>query len=475
MVPQRFATYTSYAFKSFPLDMSQYQGLFSATRIPRQGKDRIFRAPKDPRHVVVLRKGNIYRLDVLDRDGNIEVPEVILGRVKRLLETSSQDPENPHPLGILTTENRNTWATLREHLESLSEKNRRGMEIVDSGIICLCLDDLSYGDLDVAARTRDHLYANGPNRWFDKSISVVVSSDARTTVQFEHSWGDGVAVLRYFNEVFKEISERPFITEGTVAQAPGDGSVEKLSFDLDEKLKTGIDEAKKRHKAVEDSLDINYMQSELVGKKLCKSAKISPDSMAQFAIQLAYAYLTGGTTATYESCSTAAFRCGRTETVRPATEATKKLCQVLLKKGPNDAATAEEVAMLRECSNRHNQLTKEAAMGQGFDRHLFALKDIAKSQGMALPDLYNDPAYALINHNVLSTSTLSTPAIEVGGFGPVVPDGYGIGYVIDAQRLGSIVTTYRAKRNGKEFVEALEKAAKEIRKILDVASKEGTK
>uniref|UniRef100_A0A1B0CL54 Choline/carnitine acyltransferase domain-containing protein n=2 Tax=Lutzomyia longipalpis TaxID=7200 RepID=A0A1B0CL54_LUTLO len=433
MVPQRFATYTSYAFKSFPLDMSQYQGLFSATRIPRQGKDRIFRAPKDPRHVVVLRKGNIYRLDVLDRDGNIEVPE------------------------------------------SLSEKNRRGMEIVDSGIICLCLDDLSYGDLDVAARTRDHLYANGPNRWFDKSISVVVSSDARTTVQFEHSWGDGVAVLRYFNEVFKEISERPFITEGTVAQAPGDEAVEKLSFDLDDKMKTGIDEAKKRHKAVEDSLDINYMQSELVGKKLCKSAKISPDSMAQFAIQLAYAYLTGGTTATYESCSTAAFRCGRTETVRPATEATKKLCQVLLNKGPNDAATAEEVAMLRECSNRHNQLTKEAAMGQGFDRHLFALKDIAKSQGMALPDLYNDPAYALINHNVLSTSTLSTPAIEVGGFGPVVPDGYGIGYVIDAQRLGSIVTTYRAKRNGKEFVEALEKAAKEIRKILDVASKEGTK
>uniref|UniRef100_A0A1L8DZ34 Putative carnitine o-acyltransferase crot n=1 Tax=Nyssomyia neivai TaxID=330878 RepID=A0A1L8DZ34_9DIPT len=471
MVPQRFTTYASYAFKSFPLDMSQYQGLFSATRIPRIGKDKIFRATKDPQHVIILRKGNVYRVDILDKDGNIEAPEVIFGRVRRLLEVSEKDAEAAHPLGILTTENRNTWAALREHLESLSEKNRRGMELIDSGIICLCLDDLSYGDLDVAARVRDHLYANGSNRWFDKSISVIVSSDSRSTVTFEHSWGDGVAVLRYFNELFKEMSQKPFVNEGTASQASSEGAIEKISFDLDDKLKSGIDEAKKRHKIVEDSLQIHYMQSELVGKKLCKAAKISPDSMAQFAIQLAYGYLTGGTAATYESCSTAAFRCGRTETVRPATEATKKLCQVLLKKGPGDSATAEDVAMLRECSEKHNQLTKEAAMGQGFDRHLFALKDIAKSQKITLPDLYNDPAYGLINHNILSTSTLSTPAIEVGGFGPVVPDGYGIGYSIDAQRLGSIVTTYHAKRNGKEFVDALEKAATEIRKILDVASK----
>ena len=64
--------------------------------------------------------------------------------------------------------------------------------------------------------------------------------------------------------------------------------------------------------------------------------------------------------------------------------------------------------------------------GQGFDRHLFGLKHIAQQQG-ELPEFFHDPAYAKINHNILSTSTLSSPAVIIGGFAPVVPDGYGVG------------------------------------------------
>ena len=46
---------------------------------------------------------------------------------------------------------------------------------------------------------------------------------------------------------------------------------------------------------------------------------------------------------------------------------------------------------------------------------------------MEIPRLYHDPRYAAINHNILSTSTLSSPAVFLGGFAPVVQDGYGIG------------------------------------------------
>ncbi|KAF1591368.1 CPT2 palmitoyltransferase, partial [Spelaeornis formosus] len=76
------------------------------------------------------------------------------------------------------------------------------------------------------------------------------------------------------------------------------------------------------------------------------------------------------------------------------------------------------------CSKYHGQLTKEAAMGQGFDRHLFALRYLAAARGVTLPELYQDPAYQRINHNILSTSTLSSPAVSLGGFAPVVPDGF---------------------------------------------------
>ena len=69
-------------------------------------------------------------------------------------------------------------------------------------------------------------------------------------------------------------------------------------------------------------------------------------------------------------------------------------------------------------------------IGEGFDRHLFALKYLSQQRSLPLPSLYQDAAYAAINYNILSTSTLSSPAVYCGGFAPVVPDGYGLGYLI---------------------------------------------
>ena len=83
-----------------------------------------------------------------------------------------------------------------------------------------------------------------------------------------------------------------------------------------------------------------------------------------------------------------------------------------------------------DARTRENGSLERLLPGEGFDRHLFALKYLAQQRSIALPALYQDPAYAAINHNILSTSTLSSPAVELGGFAPVVPDGYGIGYVI---------------------------------------------
>lgn len=48
-------------------------------------------------------------------------------------------------------------------------------------------------------------------------------------------------------------------------------------------------------------------------------------------------------------------------------------------------------------------------------------------------------------HFVLSTSTLSTDTIYFGGFGPVVMDGFGIGYNVTDQKLGAVVTSYKVR------------------------------
>jgi len=44
---------------------------------------------------------------------------------------------------------------------------------------------------------------------------LIVAKDGVAAVNFEHSWGDGVAVLRYFQEILKDSNENPFVDTST--------------------------------------------------------------------------------------------------------------------------------------------------------------------------------------------------------------------------------------------------------------------
>jgi carnitine O-palmitoyltransferase 2 len=70
-----------------------------------------------------------------------------------------------------------------------------------------------------------------------------------------------------------------------------------------------------------------------------------------------------------------------------------------------------------------------------------------------------------MSHNVLSTSTLVSPWLDGGGFGPVVEDGFGIGYGTTDDRIAFSVTTYR--KDMKLMLEQLDESLKIIKKLLD--------
>jgi carnitine O-palmitoyltransferase 2 len=226
-------------------------------------------------------------------------------------------------------------------------------------------------------------------------------------------------------------------------------------------VKTAI----KAHEDVVNSIDLNFLHYTDINKVECKKYKVSPDSMMQLSFQLAYYKQNQKFVSCYESCSTSAFRHGRTETMRPLTAETKEFVLSISKKDrPSDKQMR---ALLEKCSTRHNQLTKEAAMGQGFDRHLFAMKTAAERVRILDHfDVFNDPSYAKLNHNIISTSTLSSPALLAGGFGPVVKDGYGIGYNIQETILGVIVSNYKNETNGKDLLDCLRQSYDELSKVI---------
>lgn len=476
LAPTAIATYVAYAFKAFPLDMSQYNRLFGVTRIPEVSKDVLFQAKEGTsRHIIVIRGGKYYAVDVLNGEGDILSPNHILSSLKAIMEENrSGEILDQNPVGLMTATNRDVWAKTRKHLIDIG--NASQLEIIDSALFCLALDGqhINYDDNEPQKLVKELLAGDGMNRWFDKSMTLIVAGDGTAAVNFEHSWGDGVAVLRYFNEIYKDSIESPQVHSNTLKSLPKEDdapSVRSINFKLDQLAIDDIKKASKNHNQTMASLDMSMLRyTSGINKKICKRNGVSPDSIMQLAFQLAYKQEFGKYVGTYESCSTAAFRHGRTETMRPCTMATKQFCESLLVPNNSKADNAVLREMIKKCSIVHGMLTKDAAMGQGFDRHLFGLRYMAEINGIEIPALYKDENYKRINYNILSTSTLSSASVVAGAFGPVVDDGLGIGYSIQDDECGAIVSSYNGKCNGSAFVNSLNDAFNKIRDILDKKS-----
>ncbi|NXS71063.1 CPT2 palmitoyltransferase, partial [Pandion haliaetus] len=335
----------------------EYFSLFNSTRLPKLNRDELYTDEK-AKHLLVLRNGNFYVFDVIDRDGNMLKPSEIQAHLKYILSDNSPAPA--FPLGYLSSENRDTWALLRKNL--LDNGNEEALQKVDSAVFCLSLDGFPIKDFVHLSHTM--LHGDGANRWYDKSFNLIITKDGTAGVNFEHSWGDGVAVLRFQNEVFKDSTKAPAISpESQPASVDSSRAVQKLDFKLNDALKAGITKAKQRFDASVEALSLNLIQFHEGGKDLLKQKKVSPDAVAQLAFQMAFLRQYNQTVATYESCSTAAFKHCRTETIRPASIHTKKCSEAFVRE-LSKHSTEELQKLIVECSKYHGRLTKEAAMGK---------------------------------------------------------------------------------------------------------------
>lgn len=56
-------------------------------------------------------------------------------------------------------------------------------------------------------------------RWFDKCFQLVVDAQGITAINFEHSWGDGVAILRLMEESFRDTKQNHFVNSNQTFSA----------------------------------------------------------------------------------------------------------------------------------------------------------------------------------------------------------------------------------------------------------------
>lgn len=221
-----------------------------------------------------------------------------------------------------------------------------------------------------------------------------------------------------------------------------------------------LNEAKKTYDKWTSSLLVACAESP-VTRAVGKKYNIGTDGLMQMTIQLAHFKLHQKFVATYESASTAAFKHGRTETVRSCTNEAVAFVRTMTDASASDSDKANA---LRAAVTKHSELTKNGVMGQGFDRHLFALRAMAELQGIDTPEFYTLPAHQIMSKIILSTSTLSSPALEGGSFGPVNEDCYGIGYGIEQEGSAFQLSSYR--KDLPQLKELLVESIVELERLL---------
>ncbi|MDP2434447.1 MAG: choline/carnitine O-acyltransferase [archaeon] len=435
-IPAAVSWYAAFLTGAYPLDMSQFRRLFASSRIPGEHTDELTPAfdISDP-HVVVIHRGAFHKLSTKGAS-----PASIRAALDAIVSSSAAAApvaENQR-VGTLTTEERRTWASVRRAMERESAENAQSLAAIDSALFVLCLDDTEPVTMEEA--NRRFLCEQFHNRWFDKSFQLIVTPGGRAAVNFEHSWGDGVAVMRYFNEVYED--SKRHVSASRQQSAPA--AVAPLKWQLSVAVKGSIAKATRRMTDSADSLEVKTDIFESFGRRYLKSCQVSPDAAVQMAFQLAYWRMHGATVATYESASTSGFRFGRTETIRTVSHDSVGFVRAMEDPACNNATRK---ALFQQACATHASRSMAAVMGNGFDRHLFALKYLAQELGQEVPALYRDAAYQNINHNILSTSTLVSDACEGGGFGPVVAHGYGVGYGVLDDVIGFNISNFKAQNS----------------------------
>jgi len=489
--------------KKTSLCMSQYAYLFSSARIPvfedeKYKHDRVV-TYQNARHIVVLCRGHFYYFDVIWEDGRPAVTQREISRnLESILKDTPKTEMDKSSVSIMTSEDRETWAQTRRKLSQL-KVNERVLKVIDSALFVLCLDNFEPNSADeIAANVLHGTYeidGNGLqrgsciNRWYDK-LQLIVTSTGNAGINFEHSAVDGHTVLRFASDVMSDTIVRfaQTISGGRVPSfksGGGDASPRnrdrlfqqqqgrqpetrprKLEFQIDEDILDCIRFAECRLSDRILQNDTRSLEFPGYGKLFIVLNEMSPDAFVQVAMLNAYFQLYGTLPNTYESVQTKHFVKGRTEAGRSATpEATE-----FLKAWRRDRSTKEAkknvIDSLRKAVKAHSNVTRNASKGFGVDRHLFALQMLFRKQhpGKALPGFFECEAYKRLCDNTLSTSNCGNPSLRFFGFGPVTPQGFGIGYIIKDDAINFCVTSKH--RQTLRFINTLDAYLNEVHDIL---------
>lgn len=415
-----------------PLDMYQYSRMFGTARVPTD-HGCIIGQDSDSKHVVVMCRGQFYWFDVMDHNNDLIMTEKDMAlNLKSIVEDADEIPIHEAAkgaIGVLSTENRKTWSSLRDLLtREEGSTNYECLNIVDSALFIVCLDYTEPSDVsqlcgNMLCGTNEVVkgvqVGTCTNRWYDK-LQIIICKNGTAGINFEHTGVDGHTVLRFASDVYTDTILR--YAKSINGQAPtlwtsqspdptkrdpesfGDVSTtpHKLDWEMIPELQIALRFAETRLADLIQQNEFQTLDFKGYGSNFIKQMGFSPDAFIQMSFQAAYYGLYGRIENTYEPAMTKAFLHGRTEAIRSVTNESSEFVKTFWAEN----TPQKKIDALQAATQKHTNTTRDSSKAQGPDRHLYALyclwqrelnKDVAdnaSSTGFSSPTDVSDPGSA---------------------------------------------------------------------------------
>ncbi|SMN20872.1 similar to Saccharomyces cerevisiae YER024W YAT2 Carnitine acetyltransferase [Maudiozyma saulgeensis] len=323
---------------------------------------------------------------------------------------------------------------------------------------------------------KGHQVGSCVSRWYDK-LQLVVTKDSKAAVIWDSFTCDGSAVLRFTSETYTEsilrlakdvnAGDPEFSLWPTVKQSsiPNDlirkdkrtmtldesqikNIVFKIDWSFSNILNTHVHLSETKLADLISKHDIIHA-SVPFGRRSALRLGIQPDSMIQVALQIAHYSLYGKMVFSLEPISTRRFRNSRSSFINVQTQELLELCQLFISNSINGPGKLEK--FLNTCDS-HSQNIRKAKAGSSYEKHFNALKylykfhdhygiDLDEDDKKIAANLFDNSIIAPFSQPELIVANCGNSATTTFGITPVVPQGFGIGYIIKDDQCDITVTS----------------------------------
>ncbi|KAJ3129874.1 hypothetical protein HK100_008364 [Physocladia obscura] len=224
----------------------------------------------------------MFKIDVIDEQGQ----KAGLKEIQRLLYAAgaqSLKSEIRQNVGVLTGTNRDVWAKNYKILESLSVQNKKNLATIASALFTVHLEDHSTISNPNYSHVQFLHNENGRDRWFDKTIQLIVASSGRAGINAEVSNVDA-SVHAKVAEYLTNSEPVQFTNQAEMFPEP-----EILEWIINEEIKEQIKSAHQTVTQLAKTTESVVMHYDILGERYIKEiARSDVNAFIQLALQVTW-------------------------------------------------------------------------------------------------------------------------------------------------------------------------------------------